>query len=60
MDTLAPSSTVPIFLDRRKRMPFASVNGQQLYFEDTAGTGPVTALTAAGAMLRPRAATAVQ
>src|SRR5277367_4379186 len=22
-------------------MPFASVNGQQLYFEDTAGTGPV-------------------
>jgi hypothetical protein len=33
-------------------MPFASVNGQQLYFEDTAGNGPVVVFSHGNLMNR--------
>jgi hypothetical protein len=39
-DTLALSSTVPLSIGESE-IPFASVNGQRLYFENTAGAGPV-------------------
>ena len=38
--------------DWRNEMPFASVNGQQLYFEDTGGDGPVVVFSHGNLMNR--------